>query len=112
MGKVIAGNYEGWEINISLGSVIISKGFKTVVLNKDILKSIEQLTEENKKKFIGSAGAAALGGLVLGPIGLIAGVLAGGNKKEITFVCELTEDRKFMAVADSKLYTKLKTIMF
>lgn len=47
--------------------------------------SIEILDEEKSKSFLGSAGVGLVGAAVLGPIGLIAGALAGGNKKTGTF---------------------------
>jgi hypothetical protein len=43
------------------------------------------VTEENKKKFLSSAGWGLVGGALLGPVGLVAGALAGGNRKEISF---------------------------
>jgi hypothetical protein len=78
-------------------------GKDSILLNGNIT-SIEKVTEENKKKFTGAAGWGLVGGLALGPLGLIAGVLKGGNKKEIAFVAELKDGRKFMAVADPKMY--------
>lgn len=79
-------------------------------VEKDIQR-VEILTEENKKKIFGSAGwgltGAVLGSLIAGPVGLaagIAGILKGGNKKEICFACFLRDGRKFMAIADNKTY--------
>lgn len=58
------------------------KSKKHTYETKDII-SIGVVNEEieKSKSFVGSAVGAGLGGLVLGPIGLIAGALAGGNKK-------------------------------
>ncbi len=60
--------------------------FKTGVEKLYPLSKIVQIgviDEENikEKKFTGSAVGAGVGGLLLGPVGLIAGALAGGNKK-------------------------------
>ncbi|WP_286863278.1 MULTISPECIES: hypothetical protein [Pantoea] len=44
----------------------------------------------------------------MGPLGLIAGAMLGGNRKDVTFIAELSEGRKFMATTDSKTYTELQ----
>jgi hypothetical protein len=80
---------------------------------------VEIVTEENKKKLLGSAGwgtaGAVIGGLIAWPVGvagLIAGVLKGGNKKEICFACYLKDDKKFMAVSDAKTYQQITSLTF
>lgn len=55
---------------------------KKYTYEKENIISIGVIDEdvEKKKSFVGSAVGAGLGGFVLGPIGLLAGALAGGNK--------------------------------
>lgn len=88
--------------------VLNTKGWFKVdkYLLNDHVASVEIVTEENKKKFMGSAGWGLVGGLALGPLGLLAGVLAGGNKKEVCFACVLEDGRKFIAKSDTKIYQK------
>ncbi|MCK9362158.1 MAG: hypothetical protein M0P74_00925 [Syntrophales bacterium] len=73
---------------------------------------IEIINEESKKKFIGTAAWGALGAAVFGPLGLLAGVLAGGNKKEVAFAAFLKDGRKFMAISDSKTVNKILAELF
>lgn len=56
---------------------------KKHVYESEKIESIGIVNEESEKSksFTGSAVGAGLGGLVFGPVGLIAGALAGGNKK-------------------------------
>lgn len=108
--KIIAGDFpESTAYSSMLGTRIISWGWgknKTLDLNGQV-ERVELVTEESKKKFLGSAGWGLVGGLALGPLGLLAGVLAGGNKKEVCFACHLKDGRKFMAIADSKTYQEI-----
>jgi hypothetical protein len=69
----------GIEVKESTG---LFKSKKHSYETNDIV-SIGVVNEESEKSksFTGSAVGAGLGGLVLGPVGLIAGALAGGNKK-------------------------------
>jgi len=76
------------------------------------IERIEIMTEEKAKSFLGSAGLGIVGGLVFGPIGALAGILAGGNKREVCFACYLKDGRKFMAITDPKTYQKLATLAF
>ncbi len=41
----------------------------------DSVEEIQEITDENKVKVLGAAGWGALGGLALGPLGLIAGMV-------------------------------------
>jgi hypothetical protein len=43
---------------------------------------------------------------------LLAGLLAGGRGKDVTFVCKLKDGRKFLATAPSKTYTELQAVTF
>jgi hypothetical protein len=117
--KILAGDLKAcsWDVNADL----FGKDFKIqwgifgsgdiIDLKKEI-QSVELMTEDKKKKLIGSAAWGAIGGLALGPIGIAAGLLAGGNKKDVTFACYLKDGRKFMATTDSKTFTKLQALSF
>lgn len=116
-GKIIAGDFSKDEIiKIVAGKpAIVPKDgglfSKVNFINNDIqnieIQNIEIITEENKKKFIGTAGWGLVCGLALGPLGLIAGILAGGNKKEFLIACELKNGKKLIAKVDSKIYKSL-----
>jgi len=78
------------------------------------IKIVEVQTEEKLNKLSGSAGWGFAGAIIVGlagPLGALAGlaggVLAGGNKTEICFSCELTDGQKFIAITDVKTYQKI-----
>ena len=54
-----------------------------------VVTSVSVISQDSSKGFMGSAGGAAIGGLVLGPVGFLAGALAGGNKNKtiLAFEC-------------------------
>jgi len=45
---------------------------------------------------------------LLGPAGLLAGLILGAKGKDTTFVCEFKDDRKFLGTASSKVFNELK----
>jgi len=71
------------------------------------VETVDIASEESVKKIGGTIGWGAAGGLVLGPAGLLAGLLLGGKSKDVTFVARFKDGRKMLATADSKTYTKL-----
>jgi len=112
--KIVAGDYEGGQIFLNFGflSLMDKNSFNQIELDKDSLISVELVTEENKKKFLGTAGWAIAGSVLLGPIGLVAGALAGGRKKEILVACQLKDGKRFLAVVSSRVYQKMMQIVF
>lgn len=76
------------------------------------IAEVEAASEESVKRIGGTVGWGAAGAVVLGPIGLLAGLLLGGRGKETTFVCKLKDGRKFLATTDTKGYTKLLAATF
>lgn len=76
------------------------------------LETVELASEENVKKIGGTVGWGAAGALVFGPVGLLAGLLLGGKKKDITFVAKFKDGRKLLATTDSKTFTKLQAAVF
>lgn len=78
----------------------------------DQVANIEVASEDNVKKMGSAAAWGTVGALTLGPVGLLAGVLAGGNKKEVTFIAEFKDGRRILATTDSKTFTKIRAAMF
>jgi hypothetical protein len=76
------------------------------------LETVEVASEESVKKIGGTIGWGATGALVFGPVGLLAGLLLGGKKKEVTFVAKFKDGRKLLATTDSGTFTKLQAAVF
>lgn len=76
------------------------------------LESVEIASEASVKKIGGTVGWGVAGGVLLGPVGLLAGLLAGGRKKEVTFVAKFKDGRKLLASTDQKTYTKIQAAIF
>lgn len=76
------------------------------------LETVEVASEENVKKIAGTVGWGAAGALLLGPVGLLAGALLGGKRKEVTFVAKFKDGRKLLATTDSKAFIQLQAAVF
>lgn len=82
------------------------------VIPSSQLEIVEIASEESVKKIGGTIGWGAAGAIILGPVGLLAGLMLGGKKKEVTFVAKFKDGRKLLATTDSKTYTKLMSAVF
>lgn len=91
MAKVTvhSGDFLKGDGQFSFGSLILrttehSWAGETIPITQ--LETVEVASEESVKKLGGTIGWGAAGALVLGPVGLLAGLLLGGKKKEVTFM--------------------------
>ena len=69
---------------------------------------LEAASEESVISIGGAAGWGFAGSVLLGPTGLLAGLILGGKGKDTTFVCEFKDGRKFLGTASSKVFNELK----
>ncbi|MDD5211465.1 MAG: hypothetical protein PHV62_03555 [Sulfuricurvum sp.] len=81
-------------------------------IHLSMLETVDMANEENVKKVAGTVGWGVAGAVVLGPVGLLAGLLLGGKKKDITFIAKFKDGRKLLATTDSKTFTKLQAAVF
>ena len=80
--------------------------FEQIELDGEV-KSVTMQTEEGAKNIAHTLGWGLAGGLVLGPAGAIAGMVFGGNRKQVCAMVELKDGRKFLATMDSKIYQQM-----
>lgn len=69
------------------------------------------LNNANSSSFLATAGWATLGAALLGPAGLLAGALAGGNKSTTLAAFELTNGRRMLVQGKSTDVMTLMTMM-
>jgi hypothetical protein len=90
--------------------------FKNKFLRKKIniseVDTIEQADEKSCKSFLGSAVAGVLGMAALGPAGLLAGVLAGGNKQTKVFILKFKNGSSMLASTDSRTFLNMNSELF
>jgi len=107
-GKVLGGSVRrGTSITAASDGLMI--GWK--IIRKASVESVELVTEENKKRIFSALGWGALG-LLLGPVGGIAGLVFGGRTKEICFALYLKDGRKYLITSDPQTYQSIKALCF
>lgn len=76
------------------------------------IASLEVVGQASGKSFGGAAAAGIAGGLVLGPVGLLAGALAGGNRDAVTFQLTLRDGRRVLGSAKPAAFQVLQAAEF
>jgi len=119
MSKIIAGDFDGYSLVTNFGQLCLSKTLGDTIDLKGNIERVELVTEENKKKILGSAAwgitGYVVGGLIAAPVAIaagIAGLLRGGRKKEVCIAVYLKNGKKFMAITDQNIYQKILTMVF
>lgn len=87
-------------------------GYKTVDYKASDVQEVELASEDSVKRLGGTVGWGVAGAALLGPVGLLAGLLAGGRGRNVTFVCLFKDGKKFLGTTDSKTYKKIVASQF
>lgn len=77
-----------------------------------LLDTVEAASEESVKRIGGTVGWGLAGGVLLGPVGLLAGLLAGGRGKDITFAARFQDGRRLLGTTDVKTFTRMQAAVF
>ncbi len=103
--KVIGGEvHEGeWEYK----SGTLWGAFEQLDLANGELQKISPQTEESVKKLSHTLGWGLAGLMTFGPAGALAGIILGGNRKQVCALLELKDGRKFLALMDTKIYQEM-----
>lgn len=113
--EVHAGDFKKGNDHQFLKDVFIMKSERRFFREKIPMAQVEELevaSEESVKRLGGAVGWGIAGAALLGPVGLLAGLLGGGKGKNVTFVCRLKDGRKFLGTAKSKVYTEMAAANF
>lgn len=114
--KIHAGDFQvGDGSSFSFGSFALRKPgswFGTEVITSADIEEVAVATEDSVKRIGGTLGWGAAGAAILGPVGLLAGLLLGGRGKNVTFAVRLKDGRKFQATTDAKTFTKIQAANF
>ncbi|USK54354.1 hypothetical protein LIS82_22815 [Cytobacillus solani] len=110
--KVIAGDYEGKLIGHAFGIVTLSLGLtNSIMLDKTTVEEYEVITEESRKSATSAVGRAFVGGVILGPVGWLAG-LSAKSKGTHTLAIQFKDGKKSLIVVDDKIYNALMKKLF
>lgn len=78
-------------------------------LSSSLVDKLEIANDENVISIGGSVGWGLAGAALLGPVGMLTGIIFGGKRgKNITFVCKFKDGRKFIGVTSERTFSSIK----
>lgn len=112
--KVIAGAYEGKYVTSAGRDVSIVLGMfkKDINLNKDTVVNYEVMDNTSQKSFGSAVGRGIVGGVLLGPLGMLAGGLTAKSKDTYVVAVEFADGQKSLLEVNGKIYNHLMKVMF
>lgn len=110
--KVIAGDYLNCSVLKISELISINSGFKKILeLDQTTVGNYELITEEHRKSAVSGVSRGLVGGVLLGPVGLLAG-LSAKNKGTHFVAIEFKDGKKSLLEIDDKIYKTLIQKMF
>jgi len=74
--------------------------------------SVEEINQENSASVLGKAAWGAAGAALLGPVGLLAGALAGGNRQLSVLAIEFKDERRVLVQAKQSEANQIRAMAF
>lgn len=107
--KVVAGDLLAgeWDFNGGMMSPDPASGHVECIALMGEIESLQIQTQESVKDLAKTLGLTVAGGVLLGPLGAIAGYFAGGSRKEVCVLVKLKNGKKFLAVMDQRIYQQV-----
>ncbi|MEQ8448246.1 MAG: hypothetical protein RIB97_01030 [Nitratireductor sp.] len=111
---VLAGDYKkDCDVRFAGDRLQIQKGiFSFEHINVADTSSFEVVTEENRASILGKVGWGAVGALALGPLGLLAGVIGGGNRRDRVMLIETRDGKRLLLKGGAKDVEKFTATTF
>jgi len=105
--KVVAGDYEGKNVVGGIGVPVIGISFgKSLVINKTTVEGYEVITDEHRKSAASGIARGFVGGALLGPVGLLAG-LSAKNKGIYMVAVRFKDGKSSLIEVDDKIYKNI-----
>lgn len=102
--KVIAGDYNGYKVSVSVGTVSLSLFVPVVDIDSSTVKSYEVITDEHRKSAKSGVARGLAGKMLLGNVGAMAGVYSAKEKGIYQIAIEFKDGKKSLIEVDDKIY--------
>ena len=110
---VIAGDYNGRVVKCAGNRIIFDRMmYPPVEVSDATVDKYEVIDSENAKSALSIFGRGAVGGLLLGPLGMVAGALSAPNSSVIIISIEFKNGDKSLIEVDKNIYKVLMKILY
>ena len=110
--QVIAGDYKNWEVIPSGNKIYFMRGLKKTLVDRTTVAKYELISDVQNNSFWKPLLAGGVGGMVFGPLGMIAGVASTAKKQTLLVSIEFNDGKKSLVEVDQNGYKKIMTACF
>ncbi len=104
---VIAGDYKGKFVSVSFKAPYIDISFlQKVYISKETIENYELVTEEKRKSASSAVTRGLVGGALLGPVGLLAG-LSAKSKGSYQIIINFKDGKRSLLEVDDAIYKSI-----
>ena len=113
VNMVIAGDYKNKGVGAGFkGAFIATSILHPTYLTKDNVESWELITDEHRKSAASGVARGLVGGVLLGPVGMLAGGLSAKNKSTYDIAIQFKDGKKSLIEVDKNIYKALMRTLF
>ena len=115
--KVIAGDYEGYNIKAGWGSFslsppLFSQHNNRIEVNRNTVRGYEIMANDHRKSAISGIARGVIGNYFFGNAGLIGGTMSAKNRGVYTIAVTFYDGRRSLVEVDEKKYKELIRSVF
>lgn len=110
--KVIAGDYKNYNVVTSFGGASLGYFLNIVQLSRKNVESFELITDEHRKSAASGIGRGLVGGVLLGPVGMLGGALSAKNKGIYQMAIMFKDGKRSLLELDDKTYKGVMKAVF
>lgn len=107
--QIVGGSYRGGDLLWNMVDTVYSGSVRGVggrSLEGNVA-AVQIVSEAQTKSFLKATATGLAGAALAGPVGAVAGIVAGGNGKEVLFSCQLHHGGQFIAKGDTRIFELL-----
>lgn len=105
--KVIAGDYDGWDVVTGGGKLHLMHRLTKVELTNANVDRCDVITSQSGSSFWGTFLRGYVGNAILGPAGLMASTVGAAGKQTILLSIEFKGGMRSLLEVDDKTYKKI-----
>lgn len=110
--KVIAGDYEGWDVICGGGKLDFMHRLQRVSLNRTTVLKYEIVDNQNGNSFWGAFLKGYVSQAFLGTAGLVASTLSSAHHRVILLSVEFINGRRSLLEIDESVYKNILKILY
>lgn len=111
-GKVIAGDYDGYDVIAYDNKCYFMLRLKRINVDKSVVAKYEVVNNVENHSYWKTFAKGAVGGILFGPVGLLAGVASNSTKTSYLLSIEFNDGKKSLIEVGAEEYKSILCALY